>query len=321
MKFFETKFEDYIQKVEQYNIHEYISPVLNEYSKNIENLEHLIFYGSQGIGKYSQALYFIKNFSDSELKYERKITHNFNNKYNYTFKISDIHFEIDMQLLGCYSKLLFNDLYYHILDVCNTMKKNTVIILCKNFHKIHPELLDIFYSYMHDIPHKNINFKYIFLTENISFIPRIILNKCNIVHFEKPSMKSYKKIFKKRKINIKLDNVENLKDLKSKIIKPIENKNKQLVFSLYKCIIDYKNIDFIYLRDSIYNLFIFDYEIQDCLLIILSELIKENRIDNIKTEKIFTYISNFLKKFNNNYRPIFHAEQLIFSIIKTVHDL
>ena len=63
----------------------------------------------------------------------------------------------------------FNDLYY-ILDVCNTMKKNTVIILCKNFHKIHPELLDIFYSYIHDIPHKNINFKYIFLTENISFI-------------------------------------------------------------------------------------------------------------------------------------------------------
>ena len=109
MKFFETKFEDYIQKVEQHNIHKYISPVLSEYSKNINNLEHLIFYGSQGIGKYSQALYFIKNFSDSELKYERKITYNFNNKYNYTFKISDIHFEIDMQLLGCYSKLLFNE--------------------------------------------------------------------------------------------------------------------------------------------------------------------------------------------------------------------
>lgn len=321
MKFFETKFEDYIQKVEQHNIHKYISPVLSEYSKNINNLEHLIFYGSPGIGKYSQALYFIKNFSNSELKYERKITYNFNNKYNYTFKISDIHFEIDMQLLGCYSKLLFNELYYHILDVCNTMNKKTVIILCKNFHKIHPELLDIFYSYMHDIPHKNINFKYIFLTENISFIPSIILQKCNVVCFEKPSIKSYKKIFKKRNISISLKHIENLKDLRSKIEKPLETKEKKLVYNIYNCIVNYKNIDFLQLRDSVYNLFIFDYDIQDCMLIILSGLISENLIDNIKTEKIFSFISNFLKKFNNNYRPIFHAEQLIFSIIKTVHDL
>ena len=136
MKFLENKFEDYIYKVKKNNIHKNKKKILDEYN-DIQTLNNLIFYGPSGVGKYSQMLYFIKKFSPSDLKYERKITYVFNNKYEYTFKISDVHFEIDMELLGCNSKLLFNELYHHIIDVCQSKGTKYNLIVCKNFHCIH----------------------------------------------------------------------------------------------------------------------------------------------------------------------------------------
>ena len=167
MKFLQTRFEDYINKCKKNNIHKKMKPLLDSYGDKIENLSHLIFYGPGGIGKYTQSLNFIKKFSPSELKYERKINYKYNNKYEYTFKLSDVHFEIDMELLGCNAKLLFNELYYHILDVCNTRQRINNIIVCKNFHKIHTELLDNFYSYMQSLDHKNLNIIFILKARNI----------------------------------------------------------------------------------------------------------------------------------------------------------
>ena len=46
----------------------------------------------------------IKNISPSNSKYERKLDVTVNKK-NYIFKISDIHYEIDMELLGCNAKV------------------------------------------------------------------------------------------------------------------------------------------------------------------------------------------------------------------------
>ena len=187
-----------------------MEPIFKSY-KNIQGIDNIIFYGKSGIGKYTQMLNLIKKFSPSELKYERKITHKFNNKYEYTFKLSDIHFELDMELLGCNSKLLFNELYYHIIDVCQS--KGTVhnIIVCKNFHCIHPELLENFYSYMQSIEHKNIVFKFIILSEQVSFIPKNILKRCQIISLSLPTTTNYKKIHTKNTVK-NIDNYNNLKD-------------------------------------------------------------------------------------------------------------
>ena len=86
-----------------------------------------------------RALYNIKKYSPTELKYERKmnIVIGKGKGKNYNIKISDIHFEIDMSLLGCNAKALWNELYYHILDIISTRPKASGIIICKNFHKIH----------------------------------------------------------------------------------------------------------------------------------------------------------------------------------------
>ena len=145
MKFFETHFEEYTNNV---NMHTKIAKLYDNFPDELSKFKNLIMYGPSGVGKYSQMLFAIKRYSPSDLKYEKKISINFN-KTSYYFKISDIHYEIDMALLGCQSKLLWNDIYNLIIDIINATKSNNMgIIVCKNFHEIHNELLETFYSYM-----------------------------------------------------------------------------------------------------------------------------------------------------------------------------
>ena len=96
MKFHETHFEEYIKKE---NLHPKLEKIYNNnFPKTINKLGNLIFFGPSGVGKYTQMLNSIKKYSPSELKYEKKLSLTFN-KQQYFFKISDIHFEIDMSLL------------------------------------------------------------------------------------------------------------------------------------------------------------------------------------------------------------------------------
>ena len=206
--------------------------VLKLVSKPIDKQNNLIFYGPSGIGKYTQALNFIKQFSKTNLKYERKINFNFQNKKTYVFKISDIHYEVDMELLGCNAKLLWND-FYHIIDILSASPDHTGIILCKNFHKIHSELLDIFYSYMQTLSHKNIKLIYILITEDIGFIPTNILNRCQIIPFKRPTKQSYKKITGKTlNKNYDISKIINIKNIKSNIYNSYKNQTKLLLIKL-----------------------------------------------------------------------------------------
>ena len=78
----------------------------------------------------------------------KKITINYNSKYEHIIKISDIHYEVDISLLGCNAKILWNEIFQHIMDIILSKQVKQGIIVCKNFQDIHTELLDIFYSYM-----------------------------------------------------------------------------------------------------------------------------------------------------------------------------
>ena len=105
MKFYDTHFEDYIKSNKELSLHPKLSKQYDDiFPKCLKDLKNVIFYGSKGVGKYTQMLAAIKRYSPSELKYEKKISVSFN-KSIYFFKISDIHFEIDMSILGCNSKL------------------------------------------------------------------------------------------------------------------------------------------------------------------------------------------------------------------------
>ena len=93
------------------------------------------------------------------LKYEKKISLTYDKK-QYFFKISDIHYEIDMAILGCNSKLLWHEIYQQIIDIISAKAEKSGIIVCKYFHEIHSELLENFYSYMQENNPSIINIKY-----------------------------------------------------------------------------------------------------------------------------------------------------------------
>lgn len=319
LKYYSTKFEDYTHNCNKLNIHNNMESFFKSFSDKLNEQSHMIFYGPPGTGKYTQVLQFIKKFSPTELRFERKINI-VSNKKEYIFKISDIHFEIDMSLLGCHAKVLFNDIFYNILDILAARPNSSGIILCKNFQSIHSELLDIFYSYMQNLEYKHLHLNYIILTENISFIPRNITDRCLIVPFKRPTKTNYQKIIKKQKINFDINQITNIKDLKSNIVE-LQNINKKICDQIIDKIKNYKEIHFLNLRDIIYNIFIYNLNVYDCLFYIIDDLIKENLIHEDKTELILVKLHRFLKLYNNNYRPIYHLENFILYLCINIHEL
>ena len=216
MKYYETKFEEYLQTSNKINLHPELENFIKDVSSNynIKN-NNMILYGDSGIGKYTQSLKIIEKFSESNLRYERKINITTLKNKIYIIKLSDIHFEVDMELLGCNAKILWNDIFKAIIDIVSTKTDKKGIILCKNFHKIHNELLEIFYSYMQSLEYKNIYISYIILTEAVSFIPETIRNKCFILPVKRPTKTNLKKCFSNSISNTDINKSKNLKCLQT----------------------------------------------------------------------------------------------------------
>jgi len=317
MKFLETHFEEYTNAVMKVNLHSKLEKIYNKFPESLDKFGNLIFYGPSGVGKYSQMLYSIKKYSPTDLKYEKKISLTYDKK-QYFFKISDIHYEIDMSLLGCNSKLLWHDIYQQIIDILSAKTDKTGIIVCKDFHNIHSELLENFYSYMQDNNVNTINIKFIILTEEISFIPESILNCCEIIHIPRPSKIAYTKCVK-QKIPNELENIVNIKYLHVNLCE-LMYPYKIICDKILKEMIDINELKFLKFRDLLYDIFIYNLDITDCIWYILKHLIKENKIKNTNLSKILLKTYNFLKYYNNNYRPIYHLESYLFYLTSIIHE-
>jgi len=319
MKFLDSHFDEYIQSINKISLHPTITKKLQSFPSNLNNLRNVIFYGPSGVGKYSQILNCIKKYSASELKYEKKLTVNFN-KNNYFFKISDIHFEIDMSLLGCNSKLLWNEIYINIIDVLSARVNKSGIIVCKNFHKIHSELLECFYSYIQR-NNTDVNLVFFLVTENISFIPDNIINNFHIISIPRPTKLNYNKILPK-----KLSSLSSVKDI-SNIKNEITNTNSfktniiKYVDRLYTVIDNPETLKFTQFRDLIYDIFIYDMEIGYVLWLLLSKLILNKKLSQDNLTKVYLDTFSFLQFYNNNYRPIYHLENYLYNLINKIHGL
>ena len=319
MKYLSSRFEDYILECDSSNLHNELEEINNTLSKKLKNQHNIIYYGPPGTGKYTQALYYMRQFSPTLLKYERKIIISTNNKKSYQFKVSDIHFEIDIQLLGCNAKVLFNEIYNNIIDIVSTKQNKTFFILCKNFHTIHSELLEIFNSYMQSLNHINVKLIYILLTENISFINNNILNRCQVIPIKRPTKKIYENTlnvsFSKKPY--KINNIKNV----ISDINELGDINKKIVDELIKNIENYKNINFLEFRDTIYNIFICNLDLTECLHDIIKHFIDNESLNNKNIDNVLFKLCKFYKLYNNNYRPIYHLESFLYYLCKVVNEL
>ena len=268
----------------------------------LDQFQHLILYGPAGIGKYTQMLNIINRYSPSQLKSEKKLL--INTEHPFYIKISDIHYEVDMNLLGCNSKPLWNDIYTHIHEIIQSKYINKHgIIVCKNFHTINHELLDIFYSYMQS------SINYIFLTESVSFLPTTVLSKCKILSMPRPSAETYRAC-----LNVPIPPIiHNIKN----VIHQQEDVNPHASISLkLKHAITTLDFTMADLREDLYNILIFNLGIEKICFYLLTNIgTQEDKKEMIKETVLF------LQLFNNNYRPIYHLEKYVYSLITIVHKL
>jgi hypothetical protein len=318
MKFYETHFEEYINENNRVDLHPKLDKIYKKFPNELHKLKNLIFFGPNGIGKYTQMLKSIKKYSPTDLKYEKKISLIFN-KQQYFFKISDIHYEIDMSLLGCNSKLLWHEIYQQIIDIISAKSDKCGIIVCKYFHDIHSELLDNFYSYMQQNNSTSIDLKFIIMTEEISFIPDNILNCCEIINISRPTKTLYVKCIKnKLPTKLKLENITNIKLLH------IYNEDLMLQYKIIcnkiiNNLININEMQFLKFRDILYDIFIYNLDISDCIWYILSSLIEQKKIEKDQISKILFKTYCFFQYYNNNYRPIYHIENYLLYLAKLIH--
>lgn len=349
MKFYETTNDEYITTVNKFNIHNELESLYKTcFPRDIKHFENIIVYGPVGSGKYSQVLYFLKNYSPTELKYEKKMTIQ-SEKQNYTFHISDIHYEIDMSFLGCNSKNLWHDIFFQIVDIISVKQEKIGIIVCKNFHMIHNELLDIFYSYVQQFNdvHMNIQVKFVILTEHMSFIPSNIVNACAVLNIQKPNKETLKEMMqvnkkkiqqinKKHAVNemnvekhdeilniIDTNTVINMKEIHSfSLIENAEDLPKdtfniicdQIINEMTSC----EKINFITFRESLYDILTYNLDVVECVWYILTHFILANKLESQDISDVMNKTYIFLTYFNNNYRPIYHLESIMFYLITKI---
>jgi len=317
MKFCEGKFEEYIKKYNKVNLHPEIDNILIQLPDKIETHPNIIFFGPSGVGKYTQALQYISRFSPTELKYERKTTICTQKKKEFIFKISDIHYEVNMEILGCNAKLLWNDIYHNIIDMINSSKNLQGFILCKNFHSIHSELLENFHTYMQTLCHSKVKICFILLSEQVSFLPSNIIDRSYIIPICRPTKALYEKCAEK-KIKKKKKYISNIKLAKKTQLLNI-NYSKNFIDNIMNQILDEGKIDFMLFRENIYNIIVFNIDIFECIYKILFKLAELKKIKQKDMVYLFKELFIFLRRYNNNYRPIYHIEYFLLILHQVIN--
>jgi len=354
MKFYESHYEEYLDSLSKYNIHPELSDTFSALTENSNQIGNLILFGPSGVGKYTQALSILRRYSSTDLKYDKKITIQ-TEKQDYTYHISDVHYEIDMSLLGCNSKILWRELFSQIVDIISVKNDKTGFILCKNFHLIHTELLEVFYSYIQQYSHYKsaIKIKFIILTEHVSFLPNNIIKSFQIINVKRPTKEQYLNLTSSfstdqsksqvdqfvhkvctqynplteqtdentRTIlnNIRASEIINCKEIKSfasitngKLPKDIFN---VVCDNIITELISPNKLVYSNFRDVVYDMLIYNLDITECIWYILYFFIKSGNLRGKNLSEVLDRCYVFLKYYNNNYRPIYHLESILFYLL------
>lgn len=241
------------------------------------------------------------------------------------------------------------------MDIVSVSTDKIGIIICKNFHSIHNELLDIFYSYMrHPLQHINIQIKFILLSEHIGFIPDNILNISQIIPVKRPSKEKYgimsktqtkafscfmdgirnsmifdktnrTVIFHKNRTeeimnDIDINHITNGKEIHSFTWLKSTNEIPMEVFNIIgdtilENILQPQMLKITDLRNNLYDLLIYNIDVTDCIWYIFTNLIKQHQF---KTSHLMTIILNDIFVFLKYYNNNYRSIYHLESIILSI---
>jgi hypothetical protein len=167
----------------------------------------------------------------------------------------------------------------------------------------------------------NIDLKFILITEELSFIPDNILTCCQVIPISRPTKYIYNKCLKqKNKLTSanKTENINNIKNLHNSVSDLI-TPYKIICDKIIESIIKTEDINFLKFRDLLYDIFIYDLNITECIWYIIYVLSFKKLINKKNMSSLLIKTYTFFQYYNNNYRPIYHLENYLFYIVCLIH--
>jgi hypothetical protein len=132
--------------------------------------------------------------------------------------------------------------------------------------------------------------------------------------------------------NIEIDGIVNIKEMRYFALLENSGQLPEDVFNIIcnniiKDISSPEKIVMTVFRDKLYDILTYNLDMNECLWYIIKHFIThrpaphENRVcmSQNDTSEILKKTYSFLKYFNNNYRPIFHLESMMYCIINKIH--
>ena len=132
----------------------------------------------------------------------------------------------------------------------------------------------------------------------------------------RPKKEHYKKLG--LKMNIEEKNITNLKEIHSlKTLKSVDNIQEDLFDKIRNQLFEImtsEKMRYYELRENLYDLLIYNLDVQEVIMSILFEMVDNGQIKNGSLRKILDKMPLLLKQYNNNYRPIYHLENIFLTI-------
>ena len=88
--------------------------------------------------------------------------------------------------------------------------------------------------------------------------------------------------------------------------------------TLLQYICNVEQIRFAQLRELLYDILIYDFDITECAWYLISELKKRGTLHDENMSDVLIHTHKFLQYYNNNYRPIYHLENFVFMLVNII---
>lgn len=325
MKFQESQFEDYVRAVQERNFHARLERLWAALPEDVHQMPNLLLHGPNGVGKYSQALHAIHRYSPSGLKYEKRIFVPTVKKLTSAVRLSDIHFEVDFSILGRNAKTAWHAIYQHILAVISTRRNRCGIIVCREFHTIRAELLDVMYSYMQQYNSGDIVVRWVILTDEYSFLPEELVQRFSTIAITRPKavdLRWKQSAAEEHFLRGEYEQLDAVTNVQTGNIKTIHLKVPDPTYFISLRIVQLimtAHQSFPYeMREALYDILLYQLDVHACVRSILTQCIQQEALTIKGAGVIIQQLYLFFKFYNNNYHPIYHLERIIICIMRAI---
>lgn len=258
---------------------------LFRYLSSNDTSHNLLIYGSKQSENYNTFMKYVTTITKNNEYTVKKLRITIPSGYETYIQKGNIHFELNMETIP--NIKIWSELYEHLRDIMIATNMKSCIILCKNFHSIHTDILDSLYSLFDDISNPVI--KFVILTRDLTFINESIRKRFIVI---RPIVKDSQ---------------------------PIHGSYKFISGNIVTFIMNINNITYNSIRTHCYDILVNNLNPIDCVIYIIDELIRYKSL-NINTD-VLDKINYHIKGINKNYRVIYHLEGIIVYLILKVHGL